>query len=183
MQSYTQNPMTYLAWSDVNIYIKRNFAPLETRVNSIIAIENQAPKIFSAARANLAESLPKPFLETAIEMANGAIEFLSKDLVEAVKKVKDETLMASFRTANAEAISELRNYVSYLKQEKLPKAHTHYALGREKYQTMLREGELIDLSPESILAIGLKQLQSEQAAFAAAAKLIEQNRKAIEVFK
>ena len=77
MQSYSQNPMTYLAWSDVNIYIKRNFAPIETRVNSIIAIENEAPKIFSAARANLAESLPKPFLETAIEMANGAIEFLT----------------------------------------------------------------------------------------------------------
>ena len=183
MQSYTQNPMTYLAWSDVNIYIKRNFAPLETRVNSIIAIENEAPKIFSAARANLAESLPKPFLETAIEMANGAIEFLSKDLVEAVKKVKDETLMASFRTANAGAISELRNYVSYLKQEKLPKAHTHYALGRAKYQRMLREGELIDLSPERILDIGLKELQREQAAFAAAAKLIDPNRKAIEVFK
>ena len=183
MQSYTQNPMTYLAWSDVNIYIKRNFAPLEERVNSIIAIENEAPKIFSAARANLAESLPKPFLETAIEMANGAIEFLSKDLVEAVKKVKDETLMASFRTANAGAISELRNYVSYLKQEKLPKAHTHYALGREKYQRMLREGELIDLSPERILDLGLKELQREQAAFAAAAKLIDPNRKAIEVFK
>jgi uncharacterized protein (DUF885 family) len=183
MQSYTQNPMTYLAWSDVNIYIKRNFAPLETRVNSIIAIENQAPKIFSAARANLTESLSKPFLETAIEMANGAAEFLSKDLVEAVKKVKDETLMASFRTANAGAISELRNYVSYLKQEKLPKAHTHYALGREKYQRMLREGELISLSPESILAIGLKELQREQAAFAAAAKIIDPNRKAIEVFK
>jgi uncharacterized protein (DUF885 family) len=92
-------------------------------------------------------------------------------------------LLASFRNANARAISELRNYVSYLKQEKLPKAHTHYALGREKYKRMLREGELIDFSPERILDIGLKQLQSEQAAFAAAAKIIDPSRKAIDVFK
>ena len=183
MESYSQNPMTYLAWSDVNIYIKRNFAPLESRVNSLIAIESEAPKIFSAARANLAEALPKPFLETAIEMASGAIEFLSKDLVEAVQEVKDEALMASFRAANAGAISELRNYVSYLKQEKLPKAHTHYALGREKYQRMLREGELINFPPERILDIGLKELRREQAAFAAAAKMIDPNRKAMDVFK
>ncbi|MEO8428640.1 MAG: DUF885 family protein, partial [Verrucomicrobiota bacterium] len=183
MESYSQNPMTYLGWSDINIYIKRNFAPLETRVNSIIAIENEAPGIFSAARANLAESLPKPFLETAIEMANGAAEFLSKDLVEAVKALKNETLMASFRKSNAAAITELRNYVSYLKQEKLPKAHTHYALGREKYQKMLRDGELINLSPERILDIGLNELRREQAAFAAAAKMIDPNRKAIDVFK
>ena len=38
-------PMTYAGALDVNIYIKRNFAPLEDRVRSIIAILNQAPQI------------------------------------------------------------------------------------------------------------------------------------------
>ena len=66
---YSQNPMTYAGALDVNIYIKRNFAPLEDRVRSIIAILNQAPQIISAAQANLAESLPRPQVETAIEEA------------------------------------------------------------------------------------------------------------------
>jgi len=57
--------MTYAGALDVNIYIKRNFAPLEERVGSVIAILNQAPQIMSAARANLAESLPQPQVETA----------------------------------------------------------------------------------------------------------------------
>jgi uncharacterized protein (DUF885 family) len=67
MQSYTGNPMTYADLIDVNIYLKRNFAPLEDRVRSIIAIEREAPKILAAARANLIESLPKPFVQTAID--------------------------------------------------------------------------------------------------------------------
>jgi len=35
----------------------------------------------AAARANLAEALPRPQVETAIEQANGAADFLGKDLV------------------------------------------------------------------------------------------------------
>jgi uncharacterized protein (DUF885 family) len=60
MEIYSHNPMTYAGVLDVNIYVKRNFAPIEQRVVSITAILNQAPAIFAAARANLAESLPRP---------------------------------------------------------------------------------------------------------------------------
>ena len=45
MHSYTRNPMTYAGAFDVNIYIKRDFAPLEQRVGSVIAILRQAPKL------------------------------------------------------------------------------------------------------------------------------------------
>ena len=150
MQSYSQNPMTYAGALDVNIYIKRNFAPLEDRVRSITAILNQAPQIVAAAKANLAESLPRPQVETAIEEADGAADFLSKDLVEALKEVKDEKLMAEFNAANGQAIREMRGYAAYLKEQKLPKANDHYALGREKYVQMLRYGEMITASPEQL---------------------------------
>src|SRR5436189_3638850 len=55
MQIYSQNPMTYASVLDVNIYIKRDFAPLESRVRSIIAILNQASNVMATDRANLAE--------------------------------------------------------------------------------------------------------------------------------
>ena len=183
MESYTRNPMIYAGVFDVNIYIKRNFAPLEQRVKSVAAILDQAPKVMAAARANLAESLPKPYVETAIEIANGAAEFLSKDLVAALTEVKNKFLMAAFEAANRRAIAELRGYVTYLKEQKLPKAHNHYALGPEKYQKMLRDGELIDLSPERILEIGLRELRREQENFAAAARKIDPTQKSIAVFK
>jgi ribosomal 50S subunit-associated protein YjgA (DUF615 family) len=41
----SRNPMIYAGALDVNIYIRRNFAPLEERVQSITAVLNQAPKV------------------------------------------------------------------------------------------------------------------------------------------
>ena len=178
-----KNPMTYAGVLDVNIYIKRNFAPLEARLRSIIAIEKQAPKVIAAAKANLEASLAKPFIETAIEVADGSADFLSKDLVEALKEVKNEQLLTEFKAVNQRAIGELRSYVTWLKGEKLPKAHTRYALGREKFQKMLRYGELIDLAPERILEIGMRELRREQQVFADTAKKIDSGKKPIEVFK
>jgi uncharacterized protein (DUF885 family) len=183
MKSYTLNPMTYASAIDVNIYIKRDFAPLEDRVRSITAILNEAPRVISAAKTNLAESLPRPQVETAIEEANGAADFLAKDLVEALKSVTNETLMTAFNTANGQAIAEMRGYAEYLKEQKLPKANNDYALGREKYVEMLRYGEMITAPPEQLLEIGSRELARKQAAFAEAAKQIDPSRKPIEVFQ
>jgi uncharacterized protein (DUF885 family) len=183
MQIYSQNPMTYAGVLDVNIYIKRNFAPLEERVRSIIALLNQAPKIFSAARTNLAESLPRPQIEIALDQAGGAADFLGKDLVDALKPVKNAQLMADFNTANARAIEELRGYATYLKEQKLPKANERYALGREKYSRLLEYGEMVTLSPEQLLEIGTRELHRKQEVFADAAKQLDPSKKAIEVFK
>ncbi len=183
MQIYSRNPMTYAGVLDVSIYIKRNFAPLEERVRWISAILNQAPNIFAAARANLADSLPGPQIETAIDQAKGAADFLSKDLVAALKDVKNETLMAEFDAANQRAIDELHGYVAYLKEQKLPKANESYALGRDNYIKLIEYGEMISLSPEQVLEIGLRELRRKQQVFAEAAKQIDPDKKPIEVFQ
>ena len=80
MAIYERNPMTYARAIDVNVYAKRKYAPIEDRVRSIIVVENQAPNIMIAAKTNLAEALPKPYVELAIQIARGAAEFLKKDL-------------------------------------------------------------------------------------------------------
>jgi uncharacterized protein (DUF885 family) len=183
MRIYTQNPITYAEALDVNVYIKRDFAPLAGRVRSIISVLNQAPEVTAAARANLAESLPRPYIETAMEAATGAADFLGKDLVEALKDVKDEKLMAEFNTANQRAIQEMQGYATYLKEQKLPKANDQFALGRAKYIQMLQCGELLAVPPEQLLEVGLRELKREQGVFADAAKKIDPNHTPIEVFK
>jgi uncharacterized protein (DUF885 family) len=180
---YTLNPMTYAGALDVSIYIKRNFAPLENRVRSVIAILNQASRVTSAARTNLDDLLPRPQVETAIEQASGTADFLGKDLVAALKGVKDASLMTEFNTANGRAISEMRGYAAYLQKEKLPKATDRYALGRDRYQMLLEYGEMVTLPPEQLLEIGMGELRRKQDAFAEAARQIDPGRKPIEVFQ
>jgi uncharacterized protein (DUF885 family) len=180
---FERNPMTYARAIDLNIYISRKFAPLEDRLRSIIAIEAQAPNIMIAGKTNLAENLPKPYVELAIQIAHGAAHFLQKDLVEATRELKDEKLQAAFSAANRKAVTALNDYASWLEREKLPKATADFALGEEKYQRMLAETEFVDLPPSKILEIGLQKLKEEQDIFVEAAKTIDPNKPAIEVFK
>jgi uncharacterized protein (DUF885 family) len=183
MGSFSRNPMTYASALDVSGYIKRDFAPLPQRVRAIIAILNEAPKVMAAGRANLQDILPKPWVETAIEQGNGSADFLEKDLVDALKDLKDAALRAQFNAANKQAVAEVRGFVKFLKEEKLPEANNAFALGKDNFAKMLREGELITQSPDRVLEIGLAELHREQALFAEAAAKIDPAHKPLEVFE
>jgi uncharacterized protein (DUF885 family) len=183
MSIFERNPMVYARAADVNVYIKRNFAPLEDRVRSLVAIESQIPNILIAARTNLNEQLPKPFVELAIQIAKGSADFLKKDLVAAVGGLKDDQLRAAFPEANRKAANALNDYAAWLEREKLPKASLDFALGEEKFGRFLAQTELVDLPPQKVLEIGMAQLKAEQQAFADAAKKIDPNKSPIEVFK
>ncbi|MDR3695135.1 DUF885 domain-containing protein [Mucilaginibacter sp.] len=182
MGAYNKNPMTYAGAVDVSIYIKRNFAPIEERVKSIIAIEKNAPNVFAAAKENLKDTLPKPYVETAIQIAQGSAEFLGGDLKVALKDVKNDSLLKAFNIANKTAVNAINAYAAWLKKEKLPKANNNYALGEASYKKMLLYSEGLTLSPEKILAIGLAELKKQQDVFNAAAKTINPNKKPVEVY-
>jgi uncharacterized protein (DUF885 family) len=183
MEIYTRNPMTYAGLLDLNVYIKRNFAPLEERVRSMTAILKQTPKIMEAARTNLAESLPRPDVETAIDQATGVADFLAKDVVEAIKELKDESLMNEFKAANRKAEEELRGFATWLKQERLPKANENYALGQRKYEKLLQYGEMLTVDPDKLLQLGMTELHRKQQVFAETARRIDPTQKPIAVFQ
>ena len=183
MGMYERNPMIYARAADVNVYIKRNFAALEDRVHSIVLMESQIPNVLIAAKTNLDPVLPKPYVELGIQIARGSADFLRRNLVEAVKDLKDDRIKAEFQDANRKAAAALTEYAGWLEREKLPKASDDFALGEEKYQHMLADMELVDLPPEHLLELGLAKLKEEQEAFTAAGKMIDPDKPAIEVYK
>ncbi|HAF04248.1 MAG TPA: hypothetical protein DIT76_07580 [Spartobacteria bacterium] len=183
MSIFERNPMVYARAADVNVYVKRNFAPLEDRVRSIVAIESQVPNIVIAAKTNLSDVLPKPYVELAIQIAKGSSDFLKKNLVAAIAELKDERIRAEFQESNRKAAAALTDYAAWLERDKLPKASPDFALGTEKFQRLLADTELVDLAPEKILEIGMVQLKAEQNAFAEAAKKIDPDKSPVEVFK
>jgi len=183
MATFERNPMVYTRAADLNVYVQRNFAPLEDRVRSLTAIESQIPNILIAARTNLDEVLPKPYVELAIEMAKGASDFLKKSLPPAVAGVKDEQVRIAFENANRKAAHAVNDYATWLEREKLSKASVNFALGEEKFRHLLAQTELVDLPPQKILEIGMAQLKAEQEAFADAAQKIDPSKSPVEVFR
>src|SRR5213595_4320435 len=182
-RTFERNPMVYAHCADLNIYIARNFAPLEDRVRSLLQIEAQIPNILIAGKTNLEAVLPRPYVELAIQIARGSADFLRKDMVSAVETVKDQELRGNFIDANRRAATALSDFASWLEKDELPKATPNFALGEAKYQRWLTETELVDLPPAKILEIGLAKLKEEQQTFADAAKIIDPNKSSTEVFK
>ena len=136
-----------------------------------------------AAKTNLADVLPRPYVELAIQIARGSSEFLKKGLVEALVELKDDNLRATFMQSNRRAAAALTDYAAWLEKEKLPKATPQFALGEEKYRRFLAQTELVDLPPDKILELGLSELKREQEIFAEAAKKVDADKPAREVFR
>src|SRR5256714_768216 len=183
VHKFERNPMTYAHCADLNIYIARNFAPLEDRVRSLIAIESQIPNILIAGKTNLEAVLPKPHVELAIQIARGSAEFLRKDMVAAVDVMKDQELRGNFLDANRKAATALSDFARWLEKDKLPKATPSFALGEAKYQRWLTETELVDLPPAKILEIGLAKLKEEQKIFGDAARTVDPDKAPADIFK
>lgn len=172
---YWNNPMAYAGdmWNamDLTPYLVRDFKPLEARFADMTAILKLAPRQLSAARENLEEVLPRPFVETAIDTADGTASFIEKDVSKAGSGLKAE-IRADFDAVARTAVEEFRRFSEWLKAERLPKANDAFALGRAKYVEML-QSEFIDLSPEEILEKGMRELRAEQARFKEAAAAID----------
>lgn len=183
MSIFERDPTVYARAADVNVYIKRNFAPLDDRVRNIIAIESQVPNIIIAAKTNLDPILPKPYVELGIQIARGSADFLRRNLVEAVTGLRDDRIRGEFAESNRKAAAALSEYAGWLERQRLPKATADFALGTEKFRRFLAQTELVDLPPEKILELGMAQLKKEQDAFAEAAKTINPEKSPVDVFK
>jgi uncharacterized protein (DUF885 family) len=181
-RNWTRNPMMYAGWVDVSFYLKRDFKPLRERVADMTAILEKAPAVYAAGRTNLGVVLPRPFVETAIDVAQGTASFLEKDVLAAARKCGDPAVLWAFERANAKAVEETRAFAAWLKSERLPVSDQAYAVGRDGFADMLKS-EGIMMSPEEILAMGLRELKAEQERFDAAAREIDPSRPAIAVFK
>lgn len=182
VQTPWKNPMFYAGAMDVSVYLKRDFAPLRDRVRMITAILDRAPELFAAARANLDPILAKPLVETAIDIADGTASFIANDVSAEAAKAGDIAVAGAFTKSAARAVAELRAYATWLREQRLPDADGRFAIGRTGFGELLRT-ELIDLPPEAVLQIGMRELQAEQARFAAAAHEIDPSKPAGEVFK
>lgn len=161
MRDHEINPMFYSNVIEVSSYVKRNYAPLEQRLEKLIEHLEQVPQALAQGRENLEESLPKPALETALGMYEGMITYYEGDVTEEFKKAGNEQLTARFGQAREKAVAAVREFIDFLKG-RLPQAHMNFAIGAEKYRRMLATGEMVDLPVEKVLEVGRRDLERNQ---------------------
>ena len=160
--------------------IKRDYAPAEQRMRSMIERARAMPAALAAARANLADP-PRVYVEIAIEQIDGTRELFRTAVVDAFAEVKDAGLQAELKAANDAVIAALDDYKAWLQKEVLPTARGQYAWGADLYSRVLRATELVDTPLPRLLEIAEQDLKRNQAAFVETARRIDPDRTPLEV--
>ena len=153
-----KNPAFYLDKIDPDLYLSRNYAPLEVRLQGFIMYLRALPKVATDLTANLAGPLPKTFVKLGIDDLGGLSDFFVKDAVAAFASVKDEGLQKQLKEASAQAAQAMKGVKVYLESQQKT-ANDDFALGPDLFKQMLVETELVNEPVAHIEAVGRADLE------------------------
>ena len=180
--SWERSPGEYLPVDSLNSLIKRDFAPLANRMDSATAREQAAIYNLGVARINLKpQRTAKIAVDIVLEDMPGDLAFLEKDLPAAFASIPQGPAKDAFRNTNARLVAAVRDYARWLKDDFAPRANGSFAIGREAFQRMLADQEMVDLSIADLEGVGNDELTRLQAEFAKTAHQIDPNHSAAEV--
>ena len=176
LRTYQRDPGMYLPTSAVYSLIKRNFAPLENRMESATDRERAALKNFDYARANLRpERVAQVTVDINLEQMPATITFFEKALPEAFREVPDGRTKSAFQTANRQTVQALKKYGEWLQNDLRPQATGNYAIGAEAYRRMLADSDMVDIPLDRLEAVGVAELARLQEQFRQTAQELDPN--------
>ncbi len=159
LRNYARDPGIYLPTSAIDQLIKRNFAPLAARMNSVTARETAALGNLAAARTNLDPRRTAPVtIDIVLEQMPATIDFFEKDLASAFATVPDGPDKRSFTSANAKLVAAITDYRHWLENTLRRKATGSYAIGADAYRRMLADDDMVDIPLDQVEAAGVKEL-------------------------
>ncbi len=145
---------TRTANSISEVYLSRDYAPLEKRLKGYLGYARGIPRIAADIRANLKMPLPKSLLERGIDAFGGFAQFYRNDVSKVFASVQDPEAqkdLAAADTAAAKAMDDLKAWL--VSQRKT--ATDAFALGDPLFHEMLEEhGTWSTCRPPTSAAIG-----------------------------
>lgn len=157
------NPAWYINDLDPEVYLSRDYAPLDKRLAGYIGYARAIPRITAQIEANLHPPLAKPLIDRGIAGFGGFAEFYRNDVPKVFASVKDAQAqkdLAAADTAAAKAMDDLKNWL--VSQRK--KGTDSFALGEPLYAAMLKQTERVDVPVADLESIGRADLQRNTAA-------------------
>jgi len=150
LRPFEKSPVMYshlIGWS-VNSLLTREFAPLRTRLRSVLSRLRRLPALVRQARMNL-KNPPRIQTEIAIKQNQGNISLIENDLAKVLERLPD--MKDSLAHPMEAAIKTLKKYQEFLEKDLLPRSTGDFRLGKELFERKLRLTLQSDLSPDEIL--------------------------------
>jgi len=165
IKSYKHNPRFYISvFSGLDNYVKREYAPFDERLKSIISIMEKIPESLKTAEKNLGRSIPAVFCKYAKHSALGFEDFFQHKLhTEITERTQDQELISRYEKASIESVNAFEEFSKFIDSVN-SESDESYRLGKDKFLKMLKITEHIDLPLEELKRMGneeLKRLQYE----------------------
>lgn len=163
------------------IMFTREYAPLEKRVDAIVARIEKIPKFLEEFRSRFEDSQPvKLWTELAIEKAQnmgGLFQFITH----ATKGKVSDKIHERLSKAVENLQPEFKAHMEWL-QGLLPRTKEEWALGREKFEKLLQLRDL-GMTSDEIYQLGVKYLEELKTERERLAQQIAPGKSAKEVLK
>jgi Bacterial protein of unknown function (DUF885) len=160
------NPAFYLGSLDPDVYLSRNYAPLDVRMKAYIKYARGLPKAAAAIKDNLKSPLPKTYVELGIAQFGGLADFYSKSVAAVFASVTNPDLQKQLTEVDAAAAQAMNALKSHLESER-GRANDKYAFGADLFAQMVKQTEQVDLPVGEIEAAGRADLERNTAALKA----------------
>jgi hypothetical protein len=158
-----RNPAWYIDKLDPAVYLTREYAPLEKRLQGFLGYARAVPRLAAEIRANLRTPMPRPFIEHGIEGFRGYATFFRADMPPIFAKVSDEKLKRELSEASESAARAMDELATWIESQR-DTATDDFALGAPRFSEMLRITERVNLSNEELELVGRKDLERNHAA-------------------
>jgi hypothetical protein len=134
------NPAWYINHLDPEVYLRRDYAPLEKRLAGYLGYARAIPQITAQIRANLQTPLAKPRIDRGIAGFGGFAEFFRRDVAQIFASIQDAQARQDLAAANEAAAKAMDDLKAWLISER-KRGTDAFALGEPLYAAMLKQTE------------------------------------------
>ncbi|MBA3804253.1 MAG: DUF885 family protein [Acidobacteria bacterium] len=167
VRMWQRDPNIYnrLAAAGIDNILKRNYAPIEQRLDAVLAREREITRLLNEARANL-DNPPRIYTEMAIAQVRGSRDYFSRVVPQMIERAGGGRLSAARRaeieTSNESVIASLSSFADWLERDLLPRSAGNFSIGAENYRRKLLYEEMVDTPLAQLLASGERELRRTQ---------------------
>jgi len=155
------NPASYLGAFDPSVYITVPYASKEQRLKSYIKFLQTVPKSAADMRANIKTPMATSFVDYAKNAFSGFVTYYPGDGTAAWKGVGTPEDQAALKTATDAAVKAMQETVTWVEGQRAASKPT-FMLGKDKFQRMLADTEMVTTPVEELERIGRADLASNQ---------------------
>jgi hypothetical protein len=158
-----KNPTFYSDALDPDVYVSREYAPLETRIKAYTTYAKNVPGALEQVKKNLKFPMAPTLIKIGKTTIGGLADFYEKDVPKVFESVKDEQSQKDFKEANTAAAQAIKDFDKWLGAQEASKSGG-FELGDKLFSWMLKATEGVDFPLDKLEEVGQQDLDKNLAA-------------------